>query len=431
MTHNPPNRPRFRRGERGVLLIWVGVTLMVIAGLVVSTMGRQQALEDSASFESAAPAHARDVAEAGIVDALAWFRRQSDQPVAAFAPKRDLGANPPVNETDDPALGIVRSYEVAPNLWARYEVAIGQVREPFSDDNGNGWFDQGENWTDANGNGRRDGDTGVLDITAQRSASGTGIVWRLESRGAIFHKVDNQPLGQGRNLRIAEARLATEIRRMAIRTPASAALCAARADRVTIGPRARIGGDPGAAIAYASSTGFAAILSGAQLTGSPGLVATPDMDVSLQGVFDTDLGGLRAAADLATDDPSSVPAPLPTQSLVVIEGDITFTDARPLRGTAIVVVTGNCTIANGSNSFFGGILWVGGNLVVRAPALISGTILVNGTADIRGLSGDFVEVHQDDDVVRGLFQTLGQYRFTKAIHPADGQDAPRPSTGGA
>ena len=419
------------RAERGLMLIWVSLVFVTVAGFVLATMERQKALEESASFESAAPAHARDVAEAGIVDALAWFRRQADQPVAAFAPRRDLTVDPPVNETDDPDLGLVRSYEVAPSLWARYEVAIGQPAEAFTDDDGDGYHDAGEPFADANGNGRRDEARGVLDVTAERGASGVGVVWRLESRGTLFRRVDpTQALGAGPNLRVAEALLATEIRRMAIHPPASAAICVARADGVTIGARARIGGSPGAALAYAQSTGTVTLLGGAQLTGSPTSVGSPDLDTSIESVFGTDLGGLRAASDLALGDGASVPSPLPTRALVVIEGDVTFDDDRPLRGTAIVAITGDCTIQSGSNSFFSGLLWVGGDLVVRAPALLTGTVVVEGTLDVRGLGGDHVEIEQDDEIVHGLFQTLGQYRFTKAIHRAQGGDAPQPVTGG-
>jgi len=423
--------PSRSRSERGLALVWVSLVLVTLGGIIVASLDRQKALEDLSTYEAAAPAHARDVAEAGIVDALAWFRRQTDQPVTDFAPRRDLSADPPINETDDTDLGLVRSYEVVPRLWARYEVRIGRAAESFTDDDGDGRYDVGEAFVDDNGNGRRDEASGVRDVSAERSVAGTGIVWRIESDGAIYRKLENAPLGTGKNTRIARALVATEIRRMAIRMPASASLCAARGDRVTVGARVSIHGDPGAGIAYPSSTGTATLLSGSQVSGSPGQTSSPGLSVSLESVFGTDLSGVRAAAAYATEDASDLPNPLPPLSLVVIEGDATFDDARPLRGTAIVVVTGNCTIATGSNSFFGGVLWVGGDLTVRAPALLTGTVIVGGRADLRGLGGDHVELQQDDDVVRRLLQNLGQYRFTQAIHRVDGGDNPRPSPGGA
>lgn len=428
-THASP--PLSRRSERGVALVWVSLVLVTLGGVIVASLDRQKALEELSTYESAAPAHARDVAEAGIVDALAWFRRQTDQPVTEFAPRRDLAANPPINETDEPDLGLVRSYEVAPRLWARYEVRIGREAESFTDDDGDGRYDVGEAFVDGNGNGRRDEATGVRDVSGQRAVAGAGIVWRIESDGAIYRKLEDAPLGTGLNARIARAVVATEIRRMAIRMPSSAALCAARGDGVTVGARTRIHGDPGAGIAYPSSTGAATLLSGSHVSGSPGQTSSPGLAVSLESVFGTDLSGVRAAAVYATSDGAELPNPLPPLSLVVVEGDATFDNARPLRGTAIVVVTGDCTLATGSNSFFGGVLWVGGDLTVRAPALLTGTVIVGGRADLRGLGGDHVELQQDDEVVRRLLQNLGQYRFTQAIHRADVGDIPRPTPGGA
>ncbi len=418
------------RDERGMVLVWVSLCLVTVAGIIVASMGRQQALEGLSEFESASPAHARDVAEAGIVDTLAWFRRQTDQPVAAFTPRRDLTLDPPINETDDPTRGLIRSYEVAPRLWARYEVLIGREAESFTDENGNGRFDAGEEFDDANGNGRRDEALGVRDVTERRGETGNGIVWRIESRGSVFRRIDPTiPLGEGVNARISEARLATEIRRMAINMPASAAICAARGDGVTIGARTRIAGGPGAGIAYASGTGSALLLTGAQVTGSPAHTGIPGLDVDVESVFGTDLAGVRAAAGFVTDDVATLPLPLPSASLTVFEGSLTFNEKRPLRGTAILVVTGDCTIETGSNSFFNGVLWVGGNLTVRAPTLLTGTIVVSGKADLRGLGGDHVEVQQDDEVVHRLLQTLGQYRFAKAIHRVEGEDAPRRLSG--
>ena len=73
------------------------------------------------------------MADAGIVDAYAWLRRQQVQPVTTFAPRRDLAAVPPVNETDDPTLGLVREVELLPSLWGRYEVRPATPAEAFVD----------------------------------------------------------------------------------------------------------------------------------------------------------------------------------------------------------------------------------------------------------------------------------------------------------
>src|SRR5437588_2520302 len=118
-----------RSSSRGMALIWALFAALVVAGIVASGTNALMAVDKMAGSEFSAEGQARSVAEAGLVDALAWFRRQQTQPVTVFAPKRDLAANPPVNETDNPAVGLLRDYEIAPSVWGRYEIRIGTAAE--------------------------------------------------------------------------------------------------------------------------------------------------------------------------------------------------------------------------------------------------------------------------------------------------------------
>ncbi len=78
---------------------------------------------------------ADNVARAGLVEAIAWFRRQPNQPVrstinttlypwpdAAFAPKTTT--DPATSDTIDETIGMVKEYPLndAGNVWARFEV---------------------------------------------------------------------------------------------------------------------------------------------------------------------------------------------------------------------------------------------------------------------------------------------------------------------
>src|SRR5262245_57342999 len=97
--------------ERGIVLVWTMAVLVILTGLIAAGIEQDSALDRSARLELSVRGQARAIAEAGVVDAYAWFRRQQVQPVTVFAPRRDLLALPAVNETDNPLVGLVRDYE--------------------------------------------------------------------------------------------------------------------------------------------------------------------------------------------------------------------------------------------------------------------------------------------------------------------------------
>jgi len=396
------------------------LVVMMIAGIVAVGATSDRALDDLTKAEVEAPAQAHAVAEAGIVDAYAWFRRQTVQPVNVFAPQRDLSKSPPVNETDDPDKGLVREFEIGPNLWARYEVRKAAPAEPFTDANQNGLYDEGEPYVDQNGDGTWNAARETRDISEERGQAGTGAVWMLVSHGTVFARLRTDlPLGEGVNRRLAVARVATEIRRLALTPPAEAAVCSRTASITTLGSRSRVVGASGGGVVYGEVTGSPVFLSGSEVSGSPSSSAVPDYDGSIPGVFGVSLAELKSMADLSTKDASTVPAPLGDYTLTVIDGDAVFDTVRPLRGTGIVVVLGDCTLADGSNSFFNGLLWVGGNLRIRAPAYLRGMVVAEGSVDIRGTGGDYAELNYDDAIIGELLAVMGQYRHTKAIYTHD------------
>lgn len=423
MTQTSTSGPR--HGERGNVLLWALLVILIIGGtLTVGALG-EKAMTDLAKIEHEAPQQAHAVAHAGIVDAYAWFRRQMVQPVANFAPQLNLALDPPINETDDAAIGLVREYEIAPNFWARYEVRATSSAEPFTDANQNGLFDDGEGFTDLDGDGEWDAARETRDISGERGQAGAGAIWMLVSHGMIYRRPRaDLPLGTAPNDRISIARVATEIRRLALTPPAEAAICVQKGSNCIIGSRTRVLGGSGGGVIYTELSGFPSLLAGSEVSGSPQSTGVPNYDGSIPGVFGVSLTELRSMADLSTTDPTTVPARLGDYSLVVVDSDITFDALRPLRGTACVVVLGNCTLEAGSNSFFSGMLWVQGDLKIRAPAYLRGTVIVEGHVDFRGLGGDHVEVNYDDAIITELLAVMGQYRHTKAIHPHDQDHVP-------
>ena len=204
----PPRRPRSAHSERGVVLVWAAAVTLIVAGVVIAGTDRIKAVDDTGKAEFSAQGQAHQVAEAGLVDAYAWFRRQQVQPVATFAPRRNLAASPPVNETDDATQGLLRTFEISPGLWARYRVQAGAANEPYVDGNVNGHFDVGEAFTDVDGNGRWTPAHDTRDVTIPRGLPGVGTVWEIVSRAQVFRRPRaDLDLGVGENVQVAEATL--------------------------------------------------------------------------------------------------------------------------------------------------------------------------------------------------------------------------------
>lgn len=416
--HQPVSdqRPRTPARERGVLLIWTGMVLLLIGAVVLVGTESGAALDRMSKADMQGGGQARAVAEAGIVDAYAWFRRQQDQPVSTFAPRRDLGANPPVNETDDPQVGLVREYEIAPSLWGRYEVRLTKPAEPYEDLNSNGHYDAGEPYTDQDDNGHWDPVREVADVSAARGVPGNGGVWRLVSHGFLYERPKSElALGEGLNQRVAMARVATEIRRLTVTPPAGAVVCTQRGDSIVIGNRGRVVGGDGAAIAFASDTGSPEFHTGSEVSGSPRSSAQSEYLGDLEDVFGVSAAQLRSMADVSTVDLSAIGSPIGEYSLNVIEGDAVFNEHFALRGTGVVVVLGDLTIKPSSNSFFSGLIWVEGDVHIRAPAYLRGVVIARGKVDIRGTGGDYAELNYDPDIIGELLLLMGQYRYSKAI----------------
>lgn len=409
MSAKPRNR------QRGSALLAAMLTSLVLAGMILAATGEMSAMRRATEIEFQAEAQARSLAEAGLVDAYAWFRRQTVQPVAAFSPRLDLLADPPINETDDPDVGLIREFEITNGLWGQYVVRRGETAEPFSDADQDGVWDPGETFVDENGDGIWTPAEGTRDVTRERGLPGSGAVWLVRSRGTIFRRPRlDLPLGEGPNARLAAAEVATEVRRLTIAPPADAAVCAGRLDKVTVGNRGRIRGSA-TGVAAAASTGSLTIYSGGEVLTSTKSAGLPEYGTSYQGVFGVDLGQLKSMADISTSaGTDGLPLQIPDFSLVVVEGDVTFSSSHPLRGTGLLVVHGNLTVEGGSNSFFNGVLHVSGDVTIRAPAYLRGTIIAEGRVDLAGTGGDYVEIEHDPDIVSRLLTVMGQYRLSKA-----------------
>jgi hypothetical protein len=397
--------------ESGSAIIVALVAAVVLAAMV--TAGAKYLVFTSKSSEKLFESNdqAYNVARAGLIDALSWFRRQPAQPVPNFAPQRDLLAVPPINETDNPAVGLVRNYPITSSLWARYEVRLQVVGDMNT----------------------------IQDVTQSRGmpGAGPGTVWQITSHGYVFRRnyknpadpvanewneaaewnnAEHRPTGNdadGRNELLNRITLVTEIRRLTIITPGPAALCARAGSTISLGNRSRVTGGTTTGVCYAQGTGTPTVTG--SLSGTPSQAALAGYADDWTDVFGMPLQDLLAMPDVKVRNVADLPNPLPDYSLTYYQGDVVFTSATPLRSSAaVLIVDGNLTLAANSNSFFNGFIYVRGNFVQQAPSSIRGTVAVRGTANVSGL-GDYSEVWADRPLLTEIMQRMGQYRLSQAI----------------
>jgi hypothetical protein len=179
--------------------------------------------------------------------------------------------------------------------------------------------------------------------------------------------------------------------------------------------RGRIyGGALGAGVFHQFGTGSVTVSgTGAAITGVPPVSPSNTYADDLVSVFGVNLAELRGMADAIYTDPAEFPSPIPRDTLVVAETDLTFTTDRPLAGTGIVVVIGDVVVDPASNSTFSGLLYIQGSLVLREPSELQGAIVVTGPVTVQGAS-DYATITFDDGIVNRLRQTLGTYRQSSA-----------------
>jgi hypothetical protein len=386
-------------GERGVasLLAVVGMS-MILLGLMMSLSlieGSAKNISGQLKYQG----QAANAASAGSVDALSWFQKQSTQPVATFAPQRNLSATPPINDTEFPSIGIVRTYPISSlgNVWGRYEVRTSTT----------------------------------ADVTQQRGKSGTGTIWQFDSRGMVFIDKDADGVmdwtdsngngvfdwGEPGEV-VAQKAVRSEAQRLSLVLPGgNAALQSDECSTVNLTSGAAgnhvLGSTAGTGIACKSGTGSPST-SGAMVTGNPAIQTNVNpYNDSIQSVFGVNLTELLALSSVQATSVAGLPNPLPAMSLVVVQGDATFTTAHPLVGSGILVVLGNLTIPASSESSWSGVIYTTGLYSQSGPSQVLGAVVSQGGITLIGGS-DVTECDWDPTMVQMVRNSLGGYRFTRA-----------------
>lgn len=388
-----------RESERGVALVMGILFTIIISGLVVSGTLVMRAHRANTETSFRLHGQAAQFARAGLIEAMGWFRRSPTQPVTDFSPQLNALASPPVLETIDPDIGIAREFQISGPVWGRYEVWKQWDSDP--DPTRLAWRQQVQ----------------CEDISVQSGVSGSGNVWKVQSIGYVFRQMDaNVAFNEYPNQVLGTDLLGSELRRMTLAPPAQAALCVQTASTTTIDDKVNIqGGTTGAGIFYLAGTGSVTLNSSPTIVGTPGLSSSSTYDDSTEAVFGVSEKELEALADDRITDPANFPSPVAINSLYYVEAPtLTFSDSLPLSGTAVVYVKGDVSFSYNSKSYFTGLLYVNGNLTIREPVDLNGTIICTGTVTVDGQS-DWVNISYDDDALNALRTAIGQYRLSAAI----------------
>jgi hypothetical protein len=376
-------------------IVGISLVLLVLMTTVTVTLYSNRVIARRLTYQG----QALNAAEAGIVEGLSWFRRQPP-PVATFNPQLNLTAIPPVDDTEDPSIGIVRTFDVSrqARLKGRYEVPRGNA-----------------------GAG-----TGVFDVTSQVNKSGTGTVWQLESTGYIY--VENDPskaFNQAPNAILSKQTVRSQIERLTVSLPeGGAGLFTGKNAKVTIGAQARIkGGSNGIGFANASTGRPISIANAAvTVTGTPARRGNSTAAYDFKNVFNVTQQELLALADIQATRMTDLPRPMPSMSLVVFKGNAAFDAATPLTGSGIFVVLGDLSVTGASNSDFNGLIYVTGNFTMDQPSIVSGAVIVaNGTAtgDVsvgNGAGSDVAEIDYDPSMLTQINQQMAAYRYSRTMY---------------
>jgi hypothetical protein len=390
---------------------------MVVAAALITAAGR--IISDSAKQskqQEVTLAEAENVARAGLVDAINWFRRtknvQAGVPInlALYSYNDDAFAptlNATVRDTLDPSIGIVNQYAVDDfrKLYARYEVRKQKPSPPPVDP------------------------LAVHDVTGERMMDnlhqdGHGLIWHLESLGYIFKQMDpTLAYNQYPNKVLATCRMSTEVRKMAIILPCNAAAMAVTMSSINAKKYGKINGNGNFCVG--AVTGSAPTTSGSpagQFVGPVNGTSIGAVTITEEYVF-----GLKNPQDIKNlaDYTGTQANPVTFQGswkLAYYEGSVTYdpTNANPalrsLNSQGVLYVNGNLTLMDGCNSLYDGLIYVNGAVTIGISNHILGCVIAkNGVVvGTSGGAGDNADINFDQTRINNAINLVAGYREDRA-----------------
>lgn len=370
--------------DRGSALVWALFFVILVAGMIVSHTTFMAAQRRSATVHRTHDGLSDTFARSGLTDALAWFRRQAVQPVNTFAPKRDPFGDPPVLDTLDPTVGLVREFAINSGLHGRYEVR-----------------------TDA-----------AKDISAQRGQAQTGTVWEIGARSYVYRRVDpNKPFDQAPNQIVSVSTLTTEMRGIPLVPPVQAAVLIDRAADVVIGPSGRIisGGRP--ALAFGDPTGGINADGLADLQGMPPQLAVVSWYTVPERLFGMRLDELRSFADFVFPEDRELKVPASEEfSVVFVDGDVELEAGDALTGRMVLIVNGKFEAEEGNGSHIEGIIYATDEARIEGPFTLKGMLVARNGLRL-GEGTQIAEIIYDDSVFTRMKSAISRYRLGRGVRP--------------
>ncbi|MBK8096162.1 MAG: hypothetical protein IPK26_03595 [Planctomycetes bacterium] len=381
-----PRSPSVGR-EAGSALIWSLFFVSVTTGLMLSHSWEMRANRKQMDVRFRQIEHARSFAKSGLVETASWFQKQTVQPVTVFAPRREPTAEPPIDETDEPTIGLVREFEVRGSLWGRYEI-------------------------------RKDE---TVDVSANYGAA-AGTVWDVGARGILFQRLDaGKAFDRYPNFVIAVQTTRTEVRTMIVNLPAPTALVIPDPGNLTMtGTGVTISGGSQAGIACDSA--LAPLATPPSVSGSPAVLPLPGLQVGPESLFAMRAEKLELLADLTvTSEEWPVRRPL-ADRFAFASSTMVVLETAPLLGSGVLFVNGSMKVAPGSNSEFEGLIVINGDASLHGPFSVRGSLVVSGHLELHSESGP-VELIYDTAVLTRVQDQLGRYHKSKETRGGAGGEA--------
>jgi hypothetical protein len=276
-----------RHGERGVALILGILFSIIVLGITAAGTMYLRAHQTKTRINFIAHGQALGFARSGLTEALGWLRKQTAQPVADFEPVLDPAATPPILDTQDPEIGIVREFEISGSIWGRYEVWKEWPGDPVP--TRLAWRNQ----------------FAVRDISAERAGLTEGSIWQLRCIGYVFRLADpSVAFDQAPNGVLGQEILNVEARRLALLPPGPSAINITNGTQCIVEPGGRVfGGAMGMGIYYEAGMPTSATIGTGRVSGNPPHAAAAlsngvtTYDSSLPAVFGVGLAELKSMAD--------------------------------------------------------------------------------------------------------------------------------------
>ncbi len=318
---------------------------------------------------------AYEVAKAGLIDTLYYFRKQSSQPVLNF--------NPTSTDSENPTVGIVNTLDITSitnNIKGRY----------------------------------------IVDKNLVRDVSGlynkpVGTIWEIVSQGEIFNQRNGEIISKGK--------LAVLIRRISISIPYEGTVIWKRANNVKLQNRTRmVSSNPAFNLVSLNSTGNPTVINqSALLPYTINYVNNYDNQVSVNNIFGISINEVKGISDYIVNTASDFPNSF-KYKIIYIPSNSSALDLSNVNGSGIIITQRTLNFSNYVN--FSGIIYVMNNANVNfnCPGTIFGIIIndkdsPNSNLVFNNTSGsDFLLVQYDRSIIQKLRNIIGNYRFYSSFY---------------